>query len=65
MTTRFSGGIEERTILLQYAIEQARNSVDELTEKLTNMHSLGRFTEQEFENLKKSLSLIKESIEKY
>ena len=65
MATRYPGwGEEQKKIQLQYAVGQTKNAVDELAERLQSLHSLGKFTDEEYELVERSLESIKNALEK-
>jgi len=64
MAARYPGwGSEQKEIQLQYAIGQARNMANELAERLRSLHSLGKFTDEEYKLVEKSLGSIKNALE--
>jgi hypothetical protein len=65
MATRFPGwGAEQKGIQLQYAVGQAKNTAEELAERLRSLRSLGKFTDTEYKAVEKSLESIKKALEK-
>ena len=62
MTTRFSGGAEEKVIQLQYAVGQAKTAIDELAERLETLRSLGKFSDEEHAQMMKALDSIRNAM---
>ncbi len=64
MTTRFSGGEEQRTIQVQYAVEQAKTTIAEMEERIDALHSLGKLGDEEHRQFMKSVADMKKAIDK-
>jgi len=65
MTTRFSQKDDEQdNIQAQFDVSRAKSAIDELTDRIESLHSLGRLIDKDSKELSKLLKTIRDKIEK-